>query len=420
MRREPPDTSQAEKFSTLVREIRASFRAWASGDEGEATGDGDRCEDARCDDARWDDARWDDGRFQELALRCFRLQYRENAPYRRYCRRRGATAGSVDHWREVPPVPTAGFRAVPLVVGGREAAELEFRTSGTTSGRERGRHYVRDPDLYRESLEPTFRHFVLDGAAPGFARQGDGPGEGGQRLQTPVRMLSLIPSYPDSSRSSLAWMVDRVMERFGAPASARAARHDTMDWEAAEGAARDAVAADEPLCVLTTTLGAAEWMEQLESRRLRLLLPAGSVMMDTGGAKGRPGLEREEVLRRVEERLGVPAGRVVNEFGMTELLSQRYGAGGGGGARWLRGPPWLRSRAVDPVTLEAMPEGEVGLLCHFDLANAGSVCAVLTEDMGRVRGDELSYEGRAGGAPPRGCSLATSELLAAQHERNRE
>ena len=134
--------------------------------------------------------------------------------------------------------------------------------------------------------------------------------------------------------------------------------------------------------------------------------------MDTGGEKGREGLQRGRVLQGLGDQLGISSPSMVNEFGMTELLSQRYGRGEP--AVPLVGPPWLRSRVLDPVTLDEVPRGETGILCHFDLANLGSVCAVLTEDQGRVAGDGIEWVGRTHGAPPRGCSLATAELLEAQ------
>ena len=135
--------------------------------------------------------------------------------------------------------------------------------------------------------------------------------------------------------------------------------------------------------------------------------------MDTGGVKGRSGLERSSVIRGLADALGLAGDSVINEFGMTELLSQRYGYGD---PPWpLVGPPWLRSRVLDPLTLDELPTGEVGILCHYDLANLGSVCAVLTEDQGRIVGDGIEWVGRTPGAPPRGCSLATAELLEAQH-----
>ena len=55
--------------------------------------------------------------------------------------------------------------------------------------------------------------------------------------------------------------------------------------------------------------------------------------------------------------------------------------------------PWLRVRALNPTTLEPVAENETGLLAFFDLANLGSVCHVLTEDIGRVIGGKGSSRG---------------------------
>ncbi len=73
------------------------------------------------------------------------------------------------------------------------------------------------------------------------------------------------------------------------------------------------------------------------------------------------------------------------------------------------GPHWTRTRVVDPASLLAAPEGVSGLLCHFDLANAGTAMAILSEDVGRQTGDGFELLGRASGAEARGCSLALAE-----------
>ena len=191
------------------------------------------------------------------------------------------------------------------------------------------------------------------------------------------------------------------------------ALHDGIDWDLLDEEADESARSGRPLCILGTTLGFAGWLDRMEDGRSpSVRLPEGSAVMDTGGVKGRPGVERSNVVRGLMERLGLAEDAVVNEFGMTELLSQRYGCGDP--AYPLLGPPWLRSRVLDPITLEELPDGEVGILCHYDLANLGSVCAVLTEDLGRTVGEGIEWIGRTAGASPRGCSLATAELLEAQ------
>lgn len=368
------DQDVRERFSELADDLEGRFRAWGSGEEGA----------------------WSDAAFETLSLRAFELQHRGNRLFRRFCDARGIGRGDPDAWREVPPVPTAAFREVDLVVGRPAGVDLVFRTSGTSRGvGERGRHLVPRPSLYRASLEATFRRLVLsDGRRP---------------------LASLVPPFDCNGDSSLAWMIDRLMETFGADGSRWLADADGIDWDAAEAFAARAADEGRPVGLLGTTLAMDAWARRRKERGGDApRLPAGSIVMDTGGAKGRDGLERPDLLDEIHDLFGVRPSDVVNELGMTELLSQRYGRAPSSNPSApvrLRAPPWLRSRALHPVTLEELPPGEVGVLCHHDLANLGSVCSVLTEDLGRVVEGELEWVGRVEGSPSRGCSLATAELL---------
>jgi hypothetical protein len=367
-----PQTGEADAFDSVAAELIAAFDAW--------TPEADS---------------WSAETLDAWARRAFRVQYDGNRAYRQYCDARGVSRGSVRGWRDAVPVPTAAFRAVDLIVGSAGDARVTFRTSGTTRGASaRGRHLVRSPELYRASLRAGFRAFVMAG-------------------ESSARIVTLPPTFTYDATSSLGWMLDDLRAWAGAGNSVSAATSTGIDWGLIEHETHAAATASRPLCVLGTTLGFAEWLDRLESGGCRaVLLPADSVLMDTGGEKGRPGLSRAAVVRGLASRLGLPVESVVNEFGMTELLSQRYGRGDPGVP--LLGPPWLRSRVLDPVTLEELPEGDEGILCHYDLANLGSVCSVLTEDRGRIVGEGIEWIGRTEGAPPRGCSLATAELLEAQ------
>jgi hypothetical protein len=98
---------------------------------------------------------------------------------------------------------------------------------------------------------------------------------------------------------------------------------------------------------------------------------------------------------------------------MCELGSQFYESTlrDGAPSATKRVPPWVRTRVVDPETLEDVPRGGEGLLIHYDLANTGSVLAVQTSDRGRSVEGGFEVLGRLPGAESRGCSIAADALL---------
>jgi hypothetical protein len=342
-----------------------------------------------------------DDRFHDLARRVFAHNVEAVPAYAAYCRARGRDPETIGHWTEIPAVPTAAFKELPLR-DGTAVVQRVFRTSGTTRGRERrGAHHVADLELYRASLRSTFEAYLLP----------DGAG---------LRMLSLMPPADALPDSSLAFMITDVMDTFGARGSAAFADADGLDFDALHAAMERAVAGDAPVLLLGTSAAFIHWLDHLAAAERAFALPERSRLMDTGGYKGRGRrVEPDELRGRYARRLGIPPWACVNEYGMTELLSQYYDDGlrhrlaGATIPPRKRGPGWLRSVAVDPETLAPLPAGRIGLLRHVDLANLFSVAAVQTEDLGRVDEDGLVLEGRAPDAPPRGCSIAMDQILEA-------
>jgi hypothetical protein len=144
--------------------------------------------------------------------------------------------------------------------------------------------------------------------------------------------------------------------------------------------------------------------------------------MDTGGFKGRSReVTRDELYAAIHDRLGIAPAWSVNEYGMTEMSSQFYdGAAGSApppGERLHVAPSWVRTHAADPETLRPLPDGEVGVLRHWDLANLHSVMAIQTADLGYTTPAGFRVLGRATGAEARGCSIAMDELLSALQSR---
>ncbi len=352
----------------------------------------------------------EDDAFNRLALRIHAVQRASNPMLRRFWN--SASSAEPAGWHEIPPIPVMAFRDVPIVCGTPEAV---FRTSGTSGGRGgRGEHHVPSLALYRAAARGNYRRHLLRGVRR-------------------VRLVSLIPDPAIVTDSSLARMAGFIADEPEVTEAVWAFDPVTgVDVDAVRGAA----SGTDPVLILTTAFSLVHLLDALGSRRLPV--PPGSRIMETGGFKGRVAeVDRGTLQARVERTLGVGASSIVNEYGMTELLSQAYdrvagsvpadgdvtGADEGGEhggeprpgstvPRCHRFPPWVRTRAVDPITLAPLPPGQAGLLCHFDLANAGSVCHILTEDLGCTTGDGgIALTGRAPGASLRGCSLMAESFL---------
>jgi hypothetical protein len=300
----------------------------------------------------------DDEAFDALARAVLGYQARANPVYARLLELRGLDPRAVEGWQAFPPVPTRAFKELPPMAGAGEP-EAVFRTSGTTGGSElRGEHRVLDLSLYHASLLAQARTHLLP--------------EGGG-----IRVLALLPPPELQPHSSLVHMAGILRERWDDGGGGFLAEGDWRLEAARVTAALDrAVAEGVPVLLLATAFGLVQWMDSAP-RAVRL--PPGSRVMETGGFKGRSReVGRAELYRATSRFLGVPPERIVNEYGMTELLSQFYepvlteGGPADPEARRLVGPPWVRTRILDPGDLSPVAPGTPGLLCHLDLANLHS------------------------------------------------
>ena len=342
-------------------------------------------------------SRWSDPEFEELALSAFNVKFQQNPVYRRFCEGKNAVPTTVTSWQNVPIVPTTAFRYLDLVTGDHSSVQMVFRTSGTTSTTlTPGRHLVSRPSLYHASLLSNFREHLM----PDIEK---------------IKFVSLIPSPDELPHSSLSYMVSAAAETMSSEV------HWFVDGEGVLNSAGlinvldDAALGGEEVLLLGTAFAFVHWLDELAGKELRRL-PPGSRIMETGGFKARTrDITKEQLYRSLSTTVGLEPNRIVNEYGMTELLSQLYESHLTQPNELQAGhtpPPWLRVRALNPTTLEPVAENELGILAFFDLANLGSVCHVLTEDVGRMIDGKVHLEGRFPGAEPRGCSRAMDELMA--------
>lgn len=348
--------------------------------------------------------------FESLAIEVFRHQFATVMPYQAYCTGLGVQVESVHSLEYVPRVNTVAFKHAELVDSDarNSPSGLVFLTSGTTKGpNARGRHLVPYPEIYRASaIGHLDRMLFADHRKPW--------------------MLALHPTADLMPASSLAWMITWCIEHFGGGRTLCAADRRGVELERAVRFLREAEAKKESVCLLGTTASFGALFEELRRRNSAIRLASGSRMMDTGGAKGQAlPLDADAVVSEARSLLGIEPSQVINEYGMTEMCSQLYDAtafnsAAGESPRQRRKlpPPWLRVTALDPVTLSPVKEGELGVLSFFDLANVGSVSALLTEDFGIVTNDGVQILGRSGQGEARGCALGIEQFAAVEAERS--
>ena len=313
--------------------------------------------------------RFEAERFGALALRLYRWQRAHNSAYNAIC-------GDVEvgSWRTIPAVPVELFRDLPLTSFPAEEAAVVFRTSGTTAGR-RGVCRARDTELYDLGAR---RH--AEACLGGLPAVG----------------VSLVPADADSS---LGHMCRSFVPRLETFFSLQNGVETAGAWAALE-------AATEAVFLPGTAFALAELVAAAHGP---VTLAAGSIVMVTGGSKGRTMAVSEDELGLALRTL-LPGARIVGEYGMTELASQLWAVPWGTA---FMPPPWLRAHAVDPLTGELLPVGQKGILRFVDLASRWSVLALETQDLGVVAADgSVALQGRLPGAAARGCSLSVEEALA--------
>lgn len=305
--------------------------------------------------------------FEDWILKVYHFQRENNPVYRAFCQDFPAPS----HWREIPAVPVSAFKSAEIRSFPEACTVRTFETSGTTGGQP-GRHHFCSLSLY---LQASTRGWIWAGLPPG-------------------PLITLIPHTSEARQSSLSQMASWL----GLPEKFFFNRKDAL-FAALDKSPRSVL--------FGTALAFLDFFEWMGDRKL--VLPAGSIAVETGGYKGtRREMPKSELYRLFQERLGLPPNLVWNEYGMTELTSQFYTSGLG---RPHLSPPWARGLVVNPATGVEVKDGETGILRIFDAANLGSACAVQTRDLAIRRGRDFELLGRDPAALPRGCSLTADELL---------
>lgn len=307
----------------------------------------------------------DDAAFEQAALATFRFQSERCAAYREYLGLIGCDPQQVQTIDEIPFLPIGAFKWREVYCGDAEP-EIVF-TSSATTGMTPSRHPMGSLTLYEATFRMAFRIFYGDP----------------RRLS----LYALLPNYLERTGSSLVYMAERLISDCG---SGGFYLHDH------EKLLEDMAADPKPKILLGVSYALWELAEQYAPKLEH------TIVMETGGMKGR----REELPKEEFHRILCDAfcvETIHSEYGMAELTSQAYSAGGG----IFRTPPWMRVFVRDVNDpFDRHPTGGRGGIDIVDLANRSSCAFIQTEDVGRVFADgSFAIEGRIDHSEIRGCNL---------------
>ncbi|HZI32760.1 MAG TPA: hypothetical protein VFF11_10495, partial [Candidatus Binatia bacterium] len=178
--------------------------------------------------------------FPELALDLFSLQFKHNPAYRKICETRKATPQSVEHWTQIPAVPTSIFKELALTSIPSTERTAVFHSSGTTEQKpSRHFHCAESLAVYETSLWTWFAANVSGGApnssSASFRSDVD---HADQEIGAPsprqFRLAMLTPPPEQVPHSSLVHMFETVRFKLGG-ASVPASRSEFYGKLAEDG-----------------------------------------------------------------------------------------------------------------------------------------------------------------------------------------
>jgi len=333
----------------------------------------------------------DENKFGEIALELYDLHREHNPTYAKYDK------GPLTDWREIPLMPISEFKKndVSLIMESRMPFPgVEFHSSGTTQG-DKSKHRMYDTEAYRASIVRGLKTIVELDYEPKY------------------RVVLLTPKLPHSSLYYMMQLISDIYDPRGVREEFDGMTDAIRVRDLVEGLDQES----ERVLLFGTSLAFYDLLSTISKLDIKpITLPEGSLIIETGGWKGRDiKITPRELTSTVSSFFGVPPMDCLREYSMSELSSQLWAWNYEAADVKYHAPYWLNYRLVDPLTQTEVKEGESGIIAFVDLANVWSCPFILTEDMGHLSStkfmDTLVLEGRAATAPEKGCSLTYAAAM---------
>lgn len=306
----------------------------------------------------------------DIALELFQFQVAHNAVYGNYVKHLHVNPANVRSVNEIPFLPISFFKTHTIKTGNWNT-ETSFSSSGTT-GMTTSVHEVANLNFYLDHSEKCFTDSF--GALKGY------------------HIFALMPSYLERQGSSLIVMLENFIRKTGSSLSGfYLYEHEKLAHDLIQ-AKKD----NRKIILWGVSFALLDFADKFSMDL------AGSIVIETGGMKGRrKEMTRYELHEQLKRSFNVSS--IHSEYGMTELLSQAYSRGGD-----LFYPPPCMKIVIRDTTdpLEKGLVSKAGGLNVIDFANFDSIAFIETEDAGKVHPDG-SFEvlGRLDNSDVRGCNL---------------
>lgn len=322
------------------------------------------------------DAEVSDATFNDYSMQLFSLHYETNKIFREFCDIKKVRPGDVSRWQDVPMVYNDVFKTHLVASFPLEQSVMACLTGGTTSLTQRGRIF-RDEDGKRLVFGAN-KMMTGSYLFPDF--------EEGKRC----RILILAPSPELAPSMGMAIGMDQTRQAFGTTDSMFLLGKTGIDVKNLLKALRESEASGVPVALIGATAAYVYFFQSCRRKKITFKLPPGSRICDGGGYRGRFGVvTRDDYFDMVKEILDIPNSHCVNVLGEAETATnlfddslRRLVKGLPQRQRTRPVPPWSRVLAMNIDDLSPLPDGEVGLLAHWDLANVPTVLAVITDNLG--------------------------------------
>ncbi len=347
---------------------------------------------------------------QEAVTDSVRHHYENCEPYRRFIEHTGFDPSTpVRDLSSVPFLPTSIFKRMRLASCDEDDVVRVIKSSGTSSqvpsqipldNLNRRRQMKALTIVLKDMLGASRIPFIVCDESP---KVGDG-----RSVELSARIAGMRGYLMAASDQD--YILDREE---GETVLNRDKLQKSVDQSRSEG---------KPVCLLGYTYMIYQYVvKPLWEDGVKIDLPDDALILHFGGWKKLKdqAVSRTVLTNRAKEVFGVLPTSVRDIYGFTEQLGVIYPDDGTGVKRT---PVFSEVIVRDPVSLEPLPDGEIGLLEFITpVPSSYPGTAILMDDMGRIVTREPSNSGRCGtgfevtgraeGAETRGCGDTLPEHM---------